>query len=219
MVTRARLRSRSRERGAAVFVVVMAVTLLGAVGLFAAHSATLVDQAAGYNRLARQTQQIAEYGTIATAADFGSGAASTYLSSAQSDPKNCIANKDRTTPSPCFRRTYKDISDQTQAASKESLLSDQSGDVPDVIGVSSGAGDGITGSFFTEITDIGDAGLSVPGVNKGDPKAPSYRRVTATTVAQLRPAGAVDCAADTNGAASSLTGQQAMRAHLIVGPM
>jgi hypothetical protein len=185
--------------------------------LFAAHSATQVDQAAGYDRLARQTQQMAEYGTIATAADFGTGAAATYLALARSNPSKCLANANRN-GADCFYRNYSDIDQQTLAGAGEHLLSDQSGGVPNVIGVSTGTGD-ITGSFHSEVTDIGDAGLAVPGTDKGNPKAPHYQRITVTTYAQTRPLDAADCAADATNGTSIVTAQQAMRAHLIVGPM
>ena len=215
---------RTTERGAALFVVVLAITLLTAVGMFAAHSATLVDQAAGYNRLARQTQQMAEYGTLAVAADFGSGAAGTYLNEARTavPPKICVANAGRAAD--CFRRTYEDVAKQTLIAAKETLLADDTGDVPDVIGASSGTGStagagDITGRFETEITDISGAGLSVKGRDIGNPNASAYKRITATTYSQLRPVEAVSCTADLSGAGASVTGQQAMRAHLIVGPL
>ena len=208
---------RSGERGAALFVVVLAITLLTGVGLFAAHSATLVDQAAGYNRLSRQTQQMAEYGTLAVAADFGSGAAGTYLNEARSvdPPRTCAANAKRSAD--CFRRTYEDVAIQTLKLSKETLLTDDSGDIPDVIGVSTGTGStaaagDITGRFQTEITDISNAGLSVVGRDMGNIKAAAYKRITATTYSQLRPVEAA-------GVSCAVTGQQAMRAHLVVGPL
>ena len=76
MVSRALVRRRSEERGAALFVVVLVLTLLTAVGLFAAQSATLVDQASGYSRQASQTSYLAEYGTLLATTELGSGAAS-----------------------------------------------------------------------------------------------------------------------------------------------
>ena len=57
---------RQNQRGAAVFIVVMVITLLTAVGMFAARSASLVDVASGYGRNAMQTQYVSEYGAILT---------------------------------------------------------------------------------------------------------------------------------------------------------
>lgn len=66
MVTATRL--RPAERGAALLVVVLVITLLSAVGLFAMRSASLVDSATGYNRQLIQTSAMAELAVHAAAA-------------------------------------------------------------------------------------------------------------------------------------------------------
>jgi hypothetical protein len=53
---------RRRERGAAVFIVVLIIAMLTAIGMFAATSASLSTTAAGHERLATQTQYLTEYG-------------------------------------------------------------------------------------------------------------------------------------------------------------
>jgi len=53
----------SRERGAAVFIVVMMVTLLTAIGLFSIRAASLTDAATGNLRQQAQTVELAEYAT------------------------------------------------------------------------------------------------------------------------------------------------------------
>ncbi|WP_438028336.1 hypothetical protein [Sorangium sp. So ce233] len=57
----ARSLRRSRERGAAVFIVVLVITMLTAIGLFAAHAATLSTIASGHARRMTQTHYLAEY--------------------------------------------------------------------------------------------------------------------------------------------------------------
>ncbi|WP_437289939.1 hypothetical protein [Sorangium sp. So ce406] len=52
---------RSRERGAAVFIVVLVITMLTAIGLFAAHAATLSTIASGHARRMTQTHYLTEY--------------------------------------------------------------------------------------------------------------------------------------------------------------
>ena len=74
---------RQQERGAAVFIVVMVVTLLTAVGIFAARSASLVDTASGYNRQSLQTEYVADYGVMLTASELSTEALSAYTSVAQ----------------------------------------------------------------------------------------------------------------------------------------
>jgi hypothetical protein len=63
------------ERGAALFVVVMVITLLTAVGIFAARSTSLVDAATGYGRQAAQTLALADYGAKLVASELGEGRA------------------------------------------------------------------------------------------------------------------------------------------------
>lgn len=202
---------RPRERGAAVFVVVLAITMLAAVGLFAAHSATLIDQAAGYNRLARQTQQLAEYGTLLASAELGSGTAQAYLDQMRTRTQGCIANADLTS-APCFKFFYSELNTRTKAMTNESLTKDPTGDIEDVVGNGDARGD-----FAVELTDAGPAGVPLAGSDLGGTSTNTlgYVRVTATTFAQLRPAGVTTC----NNAVATLTGEQAMRAHLIVGPI
>jgi Tfp pilus assembly protein PilX len=206
-----RLRARRRARGATVFVVVMAVTLLTAVGLFAAHSATLVDQAAGYDRLANQTRQLAEYAALATTAELGSGTASAYVQMMQSGSQTCSANAGLTGV-PCYSMTRERLNARTKELSQESLIEDQSGAVENVIG----SGD-TQGDFFVELTepkyvDVGVAGSDLSGTSGSSFR---YLRVTATSYANFRPANAAVC----TNAVASISGQQSVRAHLIIGPI
>src|SRR5688572_24601151 len=66
--------SRRGERGAAVFIVVMAVVLLTGIGVFAVRTASMVDVAAGYDRQMTQTHHLSELAgrTVAAYTD-GSG--------------------------------------------------------------------------------------------------------------------------------------------------
>jgi hypothetical protein len=90
-MNRSSLTGRSRQRGAAVFIVVMVITLLTAVGIFAARSASLVDVASGYNRQSLQTQYVADYGVLLTAAELSTDAASAYTTVARAGNDDCIA--------------------------------------------------------------------------------------------------------------------------------
>ena len=60
-----RFRKRRDQRGAAVFVVALAIVLLSGLGAWAMQTARLVDQASGYGRSALQTQYVAELGATA----------------------------------------------------------------------------------------------------------------------------------------------------------
>lgn len=201
------------ERGAAVFVVVLAITMLTAVGLFAAHAATLVDQAAGYARMARQTQYLSEYGTLAAAAELGSGSAEPYFRQMLAGANACRANASGTTlGKPCYKMFYSDLNARTN----QPLISDQSGDHPGFVGFTDdGENDGVIGDFVVELTDPGPTGAPVAGTDLGGTGLTfRYVKVTATTTAHMRPPGAV-C----TNSISTLSGQQALRAHLVIGPI
>ncbi|HET9954705.1 MAG TPA: hypothetical protein VFQ61_09375 [Polyangiaceae bacterium] len=218
--TPARRRVKRGERGAAVFVVVMAVTLLTAIGLFAAHSATLVDQAAGYARLARQSQHMAEFGTQLATAELGSGAAEAYLQKMSQRDVTCTANAG-TTGAPCYVFFKADFAARTNALVGDVLFRDQSGDVIDVIGshadpsnLTNTVGD-VTSEIVVELTEPGPVGVPVAGSDLGNNLSFRYQKVTVTSTAQMRPAGFPTCTEQV----ASLTGQQSMRAHIIVGPV
>lgn len=203
---------RRRERGAAVFVVVMAITLLTAVGLFAAHSATLVDQASGHARLARQTVSLAEYGTLAAAAELGSGAADAYVAELSARTEQCRANVGRLTENPpCYKLFLDQLDGRTRALADAALLEPKGSDgTPGSLGTS----DALVGDFVVELTDPGPTGRPVAGTDAGGTgTAFRYLKVTATTTAQVRTGNAC-----TEGVAS-MTSEQSLRAQLLIGPL
>jgi hypothetical protein len=57
-----RARSRAGERGATMFVVVLLITMLLGIGMFAARSASLASSSSGHGRQMTQAQYVADYG-------------------------------------------------------------------------------------------------------------------------------------------------------------
>lgn len=70
-MARSRLRSRRSQRGATIFVVTLVMTLLTALGIFAARAAALTEQASGYDRQSEQTHFLMEEGMLTAAAELG----------------------------------------------------------------------------------------------------------------------------------------------------
>ena len=66
-----RLRARRRSRGAAVFLVVLVIAMLGAMGVFASRAAGLTEAAAGFERSNVQTDMLVQHGMMLTAAEVG----------------------------------------------------------------------------------------------------------------------------------------------------
>ena len=72
-------RDRASERGAAIFIVVAVLTLLSAIGIFAARAATLAEQASGYDRQNTQNHYVSEYALMAAATELGGPRAGRYV--------------------------------------------------------------------------------------------------------------------------------------------
>ena len=72
MVTprRARLGRRSGERGATVFIVVLVLVMLTAIGVFAAGASSLATTASGHERQMTQTRYLTEYAISLVLADI-----------------------------------------------------------------------------------------------------------------------------------------------------
>jgi len=200
-MVRLRIRRRASQQGAALFVVVLVLTLLTAVGLFAAQSATLVDRASGYSRQAAQTAYLAEYGVLASAAELGSGSAGAYRERMLSPTDTCRMNlgmdaSDTGSPS-CLVFKLADFTPPSGSMIDSSLLS-------------------LTPDLVVEVTDPGPAGAPVAGTDvSGLGNSFGYMKVTATTIAQIRPSGSTECV----DSYAVVTAQQMMRAHLVVGPV
>ncbi len=84
-----RWKRRRAQRGAAIFIVVMAIVLLTGIGIFAVRTASMVDVAAGYERQATQTHHLSEYaGRIA--ASHASGSKTVFVMGLIGQPKASI---------------------------------------------------------------------------------------------------------------------------------
>jgi len=224
-VARPRLQS---QRGAAVFIVVMVLTLLTAVGIFAVRSASMADVAAGFDREGAQASLIAEYGVTASAAYLGTGLASTIVTTMASSPpgynppfceSNGVASPTAPAPSPlpprwpapCFK-----IDDQVElapsflAASNETLFAPSNNPTTTYPNYptstsSLNVNEATDARFVVEMT--GGIPTGIPPVGGA---GPTYL-VTLTAVAQVRPVAACAPAATSTPSTPSAA-QTAVRA-------
>ncbi|MCC6556601.1 MAG: hypothetical protein IT372_26880 [Polyangiaceae bacterium] len=101
MVSLEKRARRARERGAAVFIVVLVIAMLTAIGVFAASSASISTSSSGHERLATQTQYLTEYGVQLALAELertkGWDRIDEALkrAEAQSQPTGCPGGVDR----------------------------------------------------------------------------------------------------------------------------
>jgi hypothetical protein len=221
---------RTSERGAALFVVVMAIMLVTGLGVWSMRSAALVDQASGFARAASQGQYLAEFGIIAATAqlsvpneawihdEIARGAtpvrdqcamATAPTGGAPSVLPYCRVFEDtvinqfttNAIPSATNPGTGRPVLDQTPAGSFGPIEGPVAGESL------------IEGRFWVEMTD--GQSVNVAGSQVG---VSGYRRVVLTSFGLLRPrpaAGGTICSAGENASAV----QAAVRAHALIGPV
>ncbi len=83
--------TRRRERGAALFVVSMALTVLASVGIYALAAASNEVRTSGYERQSSQSHYLATYGILGTAHEISSTKAQFYASLMLSNRDTCAA--------------------------------------------------------------------------------------------------------------------------------
>lgn len=218
-------RLRRSERGAAVFIVVMVITLLTAIGVFAIRSATLVDQAAGFGRQGLQTSYLTEYAGRAVTTELGDGAAKSYLDRIVVGTDTCETNKrilvapGDPRPVPCYKLYISEIDGRVQGKSGTSVLEGQTQQKSGSLGgptSAAGAQSALEGVFVVEMTEPYES-IPNPGSEQAANAANAFRdvQVTLTAYGQIRPidtsGGDPWCAAN---AASSSASVSALRAHV-----
>jgi hypothetical protein len=188
-------RCRSSERGAAVFIVVMVITLLTAVGLFAARAASLVDLAVGYDRQAVQTQYLSEYAGRLAALEFADPVKATLynqrLQQAFDGAEKCPSNAlvPNTLPSPpCLKLGTAEMDRLVRSGPSGTLLEQQDVAAEGSLGPPLGAGTtSMEGSLMVEVVDSYQTLEAPPGMDKGNTsRSPMAIQFTMTAWAQVR---------------------------------
>jgi hypothetical protein len=221
MVTRSptkplHLARRAGERGAAVFVVVMVLTMLTAIGVFAIRASSMANLSSGYDRQNTQNHYVGEYGLLSAVAELSTTKRSAYVQQMGKGTEKCAANKGLGDGLPCYHLYAYDVAQsvasnfpgrplfEAPSGSGSALIPGSLGPVP------------LDGDFVVEMTDPGPVGLPVAGTDVGGSASRfRYLQVTLTSVGQVRPGGnPASCAA---GAA--VAGNETGRAHVVIGPL
>jgi hypothetical protein len=190
------IRHRQEQRGAAVFIVVMVLTLLTAVGIFAVRSASMADIAAGYDREAAQTALVAQYATTTAATYLATPAGSVIISNMK---PNLYCQSNMGIQAACFKLTSAMLETSTLQQGNEDLFEPSSLNANTIATTEA--------DFMIELTDPAKSGELTPG----NPTSPV--EVTVTAIAQVRQAGVC-----LNGVGTtSNAGQQVMRALISAG--
>ena len=233
--------SRARQRGAAVFVVVMVVTMLAAVGVFAVRQASLAVATTGYTRSLTQNQFAAEYAAMAAVSDWSAGRTLTsYVGAATisattpptSTSDTCLTNAGYTYSADgggptCVHVTLGEIAGRVQTAYPGRVLFE----VPDAGGTGSLSYTPQTvttnqrpleGTFDVEVIDTAES-TPVPGQQNNQlPGSPTkvFKTVVIAAHGGVRPAlGNITCADPTAQTTSLLAGNATERIIATVGPV
>lgn len=188
----------------AVFLVVMVLTIISAIGVYSARSASQVDLASGNARHAIQAQYAAEFAMRALAADMATGP-DVYrksLAGEIGERGNCRFEHSST----CSRKETGDI-----------LVNVLDPNLPGgLLGALSpegleALGGGTAGSFTIEMDDLG----SVAGGLAGFDQVHTYE-ITVLAVGQIMPSGAP--AGSCSSAFTMASGLQRIRGQISFGP-
>jgi hypothetical protein len=178
---------RANQRGAALFIVVMVITLLTAVGVFVAHSTTVVDTAVGYARQAAQTLALADYGARLVASELGEGrAVPVFQVMDQRTQKNCPSIP-ATVNQPCYAYQYEQLQQRVNAntSNAANLIESPTISAPGSLGpqlFDASSPSGIEGVLLVELLDPFD----ISNIQGQSAAKPSGRVVTLNSIAQVR---------------------------------
>lgn len=207
MARRTKRPNHASERGATLFVVVLAITLLTGVGLYTVHSATLSERAAGNMSQALQSRGVAEM--------YATSALTKFRHEVESDIKESNPNASGTrypcesnaglTGVPCRSVPMENL----VAPTGEPLVA------PDSFGPLGT----LSGSARVDMTDVYSEPAPIAGnsAGSGTPNPLVFYRATVTVVGTLNPAGtgSTACVEDM----MQVTGQHIIRSHMLFGPI
>ena len=209
---------RTSERGATIFVVVLVLTMLTGIGVFAVRAASMANLAAGSTRGETQNHYVSEYALHGAINELGSPRMDEYvrrLNPSKMDTMDtCLALKGTSSGDagavPCLKLYMTDMQLNTggrtffQAAS--STGDGGSTVVPGSLGPTANEGD-----FVVEVTEpvatgpVAGASLSGGAPNK-------YLQVVLTSSGAVRPTGACD------DKTATMSGSESSRAFVVIGP-
>jgi hypothetical protein len=221
MVTRRRIPRRKDERGAAIFVVVLVLTMLTAIGVFAMRAASLAEAASGYDRQNTQNHYVGEFGLHGAIAELSSPRRNIYYDRLRTGKEKCIATKGISSTTgivPCTPIETGEVQAAVMAAFSGRPLFEPATTSSGTVTPGSLGPAGLEGDFRVEMSDPGPVGMPVAGTSQGGQPGTvwRYQQVTLTSVGQVRPAGNSGvCVTTSAGVAGNETG----RAFVVIGPI
>jgi hypothetical protein len=218
-VRRARARvGRSDERGATMFIVLMVLMILSAIGTFALSTARYEVRTSGYRRQRAQAQLAANYGGFAAQMSMDPSKAAWFVQQLTASGEPCQMNLGA---GPCYHIYATDVE-------RIAGLSASSEKVFVVPGTTSGQAEGsfgldaLNGGFRVELTEPADLMRPVAGWSAGgDQSTVKFVDLTVTSMGVVFPDG-IDGASpngivDANERAGASYAN--VRGHVVLGPL
>ncbi|HVU01757.1 MAG TPA: hypothetical protein VHE30_08395 [Polyangiaceae bacterium] len=199
-------RHRKDERGAALFIVVLVIVLLTAIGVFAAHGASLAQAASGYSRRSAAAFYVGEFAMNVVTSQMA-GKESENLQAAFTGQNDCRATAgvrallgNPAAIVPCLSIDYA----QVKALMNPALVSDTDGAVFGALSRPDAPAEQIIrGGFRVEMTDIGPA-PALEGMAQNGTAAMTVWQSAFTVTARLVPTTAGgDCSLDATRASET----------------
>jgi hypothetical protein len=213
-----RLIRRRAQRGNALFISVMVITLMTAVGMFSMRAASLAEKASGFNRQGVQTTYVSEFAGRAMMAEMV-GKEQFYFNLVSGGADDCRANRelaailDPERP-PCYKLQSSEIWEHIHSAFPGATGSEGA---PELFGRLTDSN--TEAAFIVEMTDLSRAGGPIAGEDVAADNF-KYMRMLVSATAQVRPAGnPADEDGTCNEAFASTSGLQTLRAQVTFGPI
>jgi hypothetical protein len=195
---------RPSERGATLFVVVLAITLLTGVGLYTVHSASLSARAAGSGREALQAGRVTEVHAVATLTELRLNAApqlEQYYTANETQPDVCEMNSGLPGTPRCRQIPLAEIAPISGAPM---LALDSLGPLGTM-----------SGGARMELTDVYASPIPVEGADQND-SSTSYHLGTLTVIGRIDPAGLGGACVENQ---MQVSAQHIIRTQLMLGPL
>lgn len=197
-----------------MFIVVMVVTVLAGIGVFAIRASGLAQLGSGYVRQATQNQHVSEYGLLGVVTEMNSLRKDLYRQAMVSRPAECYATRSALNKA-CYRFHAPDIQANVGSVPLfESATANEDGLViPGSLGPVP-----MMPFFSAEMFDLGPASRPTPGSDVGGTSGTRtrYEQVTVVSTGRVQPGNGTStgiCADE------AVTGTATTKAFLVIGPI